>query len=112
MGSDRIKQEREEAWIGDAVLLIYARMRVMRECGTINSQAEQQLTGNRFLNSFGEPTSTEAAIGRRFLAEGLDSALVWIKENLEPVYAMQEQRRVKASGGPKVAARKKSRQKR
>lgn len=104
MGSDQIKRQREEAWIGDAVLLLYARQRVLREHGTVNSRAEQLLTANGQLSSFSQPTETEACIGRCFTAQGLDAAMQWIRDNLEPIYARQELARIKAAGGPRVAA--------
>jgi hypothetical protein len=112
MGSDQIKQQREEAWIGDAVLLLYARQRVLREQGTVNSRAEQLFTANGQLSSFSQPTETEACIGRCFTAHGLDAAMQWIRDNLEPIYAKQELARIKAAGGSRVlSAQKRSRRK-
>ena len=104
MGSDFIKQQGEDAWIGDAVLSVYARTRVLREQGKISANDERLLVSNRIINSYAQPTKTEALIGRRFRESGFDAAMLWIRENLEPVWAKQTEKRMKASGGSKVAA--------
>lgn len=91
--SDDLKQLQEDAWLGDAVLEVYARQRVLRERGGIDEEMRKNLTRNSFLNCIANPTVAEANIGRRFRAGGLDAAWAWIAEHLEPVFAKQEANR-------------------
>lgn len=115
MSEQTIKELREEAWIGDAILLLYARLRVLREHGRINAEALKLLTSNCFIGTFASATENEAAIGRRFTEGGLDAAMAWIHENLEPLFARQERNRQGAAGGSKTAratARKQTRRRR
>jgi hypothetical protein len=83
----------QEAWIGDAVLSLYARMKILREDGALDGDKCIRLTSNKFLGSIGEPTRVEAEIGRRFERDGLTGAFAWIDENLIPVFEKQEQNR-------------------
>src|SRR5580698_9102002 len=39
----------EEAWIGDAVLSLYARSLILAEHGAVNSQQLERMTSNQFL---------------------------------------------------------------
>ncbi|HEY1950308.1 MAG TPA: ribonuclease III domain-containing protein [Bryobacteraceae bacterium] len=82
-----------EAWIGDAVLSLYARMKILREEGALDGDKCIRLTSNKFLGSVGEPTRIEAEIGRRFEREGLTGAFAWIEEHLVPMFERQEQNR-------------------
>ena len=88
-----IKTLREEAWIGDAVLELYARAKVLREQGALNAPAKTRFVRNQFLNCFGQPTKVEAEIGRCYRARGLDEAFAWIEKNLEPLFLKQEKKR-------------------
>lgn len=80
----------EEAWIGDAVLELYARTKILAECGKLDLAMKTRFTQNQFLSSIGEPTRVEAEIGRVYRAQGLEAAFDWIREKLEPVFQKQE----------------------
>ena len=82
-----------DAWIGDAVLSLYARAKILRETGMVDGAKCAQLTSNHFLASFGEPTRVEAEIGRIYQQEGLEAAFHWIEERLLPLYRRQEEKR-------------------
>jgi hypothetical protein len=85
--------EQADAWIGDAVLLLYARERVLREDGKPDGERCARMTSNQFLSAVGEPTAVEARLGRVYRKEGLAAAYAWIEEHLAPVYARQEAKR-------------------
>ncbi len=85
----------EEAWVGDAVLSLYARRRILRESCGVDSESFVRMTSNRFLAAFGDPAEVEASIGRVFEAEGLEAAFGWIEEKLMPLYARQEEKRLR-----------------
>ena len=59
-----LTQEREEAWVGDAVLALYVREWILREKGEMDGEMFTRFTSNHFLKSKGNPTSVEAEIGR------------------------------------------------
>ena len=80
-------------WIGDTVLELYARGKVLREQGGIDAEAKTRLTCNSFLNCLGNPTAVEARIGEIYQAKGLEAAHAWIVENIEPLYLKQEANR-------------------
>jgi dsRNA-specific ribonuclease len=84
-----------DAWIGDAVLNLYARRRILTEEGCISAQRAEQMTSNQFLSSFGEASETEARIGVVYEREGLASAFAWIEDHLMPIYERQEANRMK-----------------
>jgi dsRNA-specific ribonuclease len=77
---------RNEAWIGDAVLALFARSWLLQigqgETSKDRNRMFELWTSNQFLSSFGEPTSVEAAIGRTYASGGLDAAFAFIEENL------------------------------
>jgi dsRNA-specific ribonuclease len=83
---DPEEQLRSEAWIGDAVLALFARTWLLQIGQTENSKDRNRLfelwVSNQFLSSFGEPTSVEAAIGRTYANGGLAAAFTFIEENL------------------------------
>ena len=82
-----------EAWIGDAVLSLYARSRILRETGKADGLILARLTSNQFLAAFGEPTKVEAAIGRAYEQGGLQQAYDWIEHTLIPLFLKQEENR-------------------
>ena len=84
-----------EAWIGDAVLSLYARKKVLRETGRSDGEFFARLTSNQFLGCFGEPTKVEAEIGRVYEKAGLQQAFLWIEENLLPLFQRQEENRIR-----------------
>jgi len=90
---DRRAKTLEEAWIGDAVLALYARLRILREGDSIDGDKAIRMTANHFLGAFGEPTEVEAEIGRVYSSNGLEAAFDWIQTRLMPLYEKQEARR-------------------
>jgi hypothetical protein len=79
-----------EAWIGDAVLTLYARLKIVQEDGRIDGEKSKRLTSNQFLASFGEPTKVEAEVGRVYARDGLTGAFQWIETTLLPLFEKQE----------------------
>src|SRR5436305_8234339 len=92
---ERVEQMLGEAWIGDAVLCLYARSKILEEDGCIAAEKFTRMTSNRFLSAVGEASAVEAEIGRLYRADGLDAAFRWIDERLLPVFRRQEARRAK-----------------
>lgn len=86
---DELKGEREAAWIGDAVLALFARQFVLRERNAMDGEWFTRLTSNEFLSAFGNPTRVEASIGRLYQEGGLDAAFGWMNENLLPLFRKQ-----------------------
>lgn len=87
--NEELKIEREFAWIGDAVLALYAREFVLRERGTMDAKWFTHLTSNNFLNHFGNPTRVEASIGKLYREHGLAAAHQWIETELLPLFKKQ-----------------------
>lgn len=87
--ADEIRTERESAWVGDAVLALYARQWVLREKGCMDGELFVRFTSNGFLTAFGNPTSVEARIGRIFKDGGLDAAFQYIEAELLPTFLKQ-----------------------
>lgn len=83
----------QQAWIGDGVLGLYARLRILRETGQTDGAAYSRMTSNQFLSAFGEPTAVEARIGRVFEEDGLEAAFGWIEREIVPVFERQEKNR-------------------
>ena len=90
--------ERDEAWIGDAVLGLYARLKILREDGALNGEKAVRMSSNQFLGSLGEPTAVEAAIGRVFAKEGLEAAFAHIESVIMPLFERQEEKRLRKAG--------------
>ena len=61
---ERLEQTLKEAWIGDAVLCLYARSKILLEDGLIESDKFVRMTSNKFLGVIGEASEVEAKIGR------------------------------------------------
>ena len=97
-GADRRRQILEEAWIGDAVLCLYARSRIMRESGAVDGEKLERMTSNRFLAGIGEPSAVEAEIGRIYRRDGLNTAFLWIEQRLMPLFDRQEENRLSSLG--------------
>ena len=90
---DPIEQLRQDAWIGDAVLELYARDWVLRHHGVVDAVTKMRFTCNQFLNCVANPTKVEADIGVIYQREGLEAAFGWIREHLEPLFEKQEAKR-------------------
>lgn len=86
---DDLRQEREAAWVGDAVLALFARQFVLRERDSMDGEWFTRLTSNEFLSAFGNPTRVEASIGKIYLEGGLDAAFAWMEANLIPLFRRQ-----------------------
>jgi hypothetical protein len=87
--AEELRQERETAWIGDAVLALFARQFVLRERQTMDGEWFTRLTSNDFLSAFGNPTRVEAGIGKLYLEQGLDAAFAWMEAELLPLFRKQ-----------------------
>jgi hypothetical protein len=86
---EQIRHEREKAWVGDAVLALFARRFVLEQRGCMDAVWFTHLTSNGFLSALGNPTSVEAGIGHIFEEEGLDAAFAWMEVNLVPLFLKQ-----------------------
>jgi dsRNA-specific ribonuclease len=84
---------RQKAWIGDAVLELYARRWVLQHKKTVDAELKTRLTCNQFLNCLGNPTAVEAEIGLIFEQAGLEAAFSHIQQHLEPLFHQQQKRR-------------------
>ena len=96
-----LMQEREEAWIGDAVLALYMRKLILTEQGKMDGEMFVRCTSNDFLRNIGNATSVEALIGRIYEEQGLQAAFDWMEFQLLPIFRQQEknhQQRVASRG--------------
>ncbi len=89
-----------DAWIGDAVLTLYARLRILKQDGTVDGDKCRRMTSNQFLSVFGDPTSLEAQLGRVYTRDGLNAAFTWIEVKLMPTFERQEENRAKRPRRP------------
>jgi hypothetical protein len=85
--AERRRRILEEAWEGDAVLCLYARRAILQVLGKVDGERLVQVTSNRFLARFGEPSEVEAEIGRVYEREGLDAAFAWIQQTMGAAFA-------------------------
>ena len=85
-----LTKEREEAWIGDAVLALYVREWLLAKGYGLDGQAFIRFTSNDFLRLQGNPTSVEAEIGRIYEEKGLQVGFDWIEEHLLPRFLRRE----------------------
>lgn len=91
--TEELRMEREAAWVGDAVLALFARQFVLRERKAMDGEWFTRLTSNEFLSAFGNPTRVEASIGKLYLAEGLEAAFAWMDAELVPLFRKQVARK-------------------
>ena len=87
--ADDLRLEREAAWIGDAVLALFARQFVLRERKAMDGEWFTRLTSNDFLSAFGNPTRVEASIAKIYQDDGLQAAFDWMDANLIPLFRKQ-----------------------
>ncbi len=87
------RAEQELAWVGDAVLALWARERILREQGVIDARAFLRLTANEHLAGIARPTRVEAEIGVVYRRDGLAAAFAYIEARLLPVFLRQEANR-------------------
>jgi dsRNA-specific ribonuclease len=86
---EEIRLERESAWVGDAVLALFAREFVLKERGSMDGEWFTRLTSNDFLSAFGNPTRVEASIGKLYKEQGLAAAFAWIEAETLPLFRKQ-----------------------
>lgn len=84
---------RERAWIGDAVLTLFARQWLSASGKALDNAEAIAMTSNAFLATIGQPTKVEARIGEVYAAEGLEAAFGFIETHLIPRYTRQRRRR-------------------
>lgn len=92
----RLKLEDEllqRAWIGDAVLHLFAREWALSQPGTPDAEQVARFVSNQFLSNFGSADRIEAEIGRRYREGGLEEAFSYIRTDLLPVFLRQEANR-------------------
>lgn len=87
--AEDLRREREAAWVGDAVLALFARQFVLRERDSMDGEWFTRLTSNEFLSAFGNPTRVEASIGKLYLEGGLEAAFEWMDAQLIPLFRKQ-----------------------
>lgn len=91
--ADAVSQERQEAWIGDAVLGLFARQWILENTGRMDAEIFAAMTSNQFLSTIGNPTQLESRIGKRFKEEGLEAAFSLIEGELLPRFLVQQRNR-------------------
>ncbi len=87
LNTERRRRILEEAWVGDAVLCLYARRAILAAVGAVDGERLQSMTSNRFLARFGEPSEVEAEIGRVYERDGLNAAFAWIEGRMGAAFA-------------------------
>lgn len=90
---DPVRIEREEAWVGDAVLCLFARQYILESTGAMDPEEFTALTCNAFLAAFGPPTRVESRIGQVYQREGLEAAFAYIRQEFLPLYLKQKRNR-------------------
>jgi dsRNA-specific ribonuclease len=91
--TEEIRLERESAWIGDAVLALFARAWVLKERGSMDGEWFTRLTSNGFLSAFGAPTAVEAKIGKIYREQGLEAAFSFMESEFIPLFRKQMAKR-------------------
>ena len=87
--------ERALAWLGDAVLSIFAREHVLKRLGRIDTPSFLSMTSNAFLLTLGRATRIEAEIGLVYSQEGLPAAFAYIEQRIMPLWRAQEAKRLR-----------------
>lgn len=90
---DPVRLEREEAWLGDAVLSLFAREFILNSMGVMDQGEFAALTSNSFLRAFGPPTRVESGIGRIYREQGMQAAFAYIEKEFLPLYLRQKRNR-------------------
>lgn len=102
MKPDAVREEREAAWIGDAVLSLYARRWVLEHTGRMDQELFAALTSNQFLSTIANPTAVEARIGRRYQEADLAAAFAFIEAEVLPQFLAQQKKRTRNSNAGRV----------
>ncbi|MEM8868546.1 MAG: hypothetical protein AAGC73_09795, partial [Verrucomicrobiota bacterium] len=82
-------EKRTKAWVGDAVLALFAREWILQQKEIPPSQRADifiQMTSNKFLSGLGEPTAMEAEIGLVYERDGLEAAYRYVETKFLPVF--------------------------
>lgn len=101
LAHERRRRILEEAWIGDAVLCLYCRDRILKQDGLVDGDKFARMTSNQFLSAFGEPSNVEAEIGRVYAEQGLQAAFSWIETKLIPQFEKREAKRTPSPRTPR-----------
>lgn len=87
------EEKRDKAWIGDAVLALFAREWILAEASIPPKERAKlfiDMTSNQFLSGIGEPTAMEAEIGVIYETNGLEAAFKHIEEKFVPLFKKQQ----------------------
>jgi hypothetical protein len=98
------RELKDLAWIGDAVLALYARQWLLAQPDHPLFTRQElfiRFTSNDFLQSLGEPTSVEARIGKAYNADGLQAAFNHIETTLQPLFGKHIRKAVRGRKGQK-----------
>ena len=107
MPSDEtLESLQQEAWIGDAVLTLFARTRVLETEHRVDAELASRMTSNRFLSAFGEPTAAEAKLGRIYQEHGLAHAFAWIEAEWMPLFHRQQEKRLRGRSASRIQSPK------
>ncbi len=98
-----LSDRRQKAWVGDAVLSLYARQWILREKGKMDGELHTRFTSNDFLATIGNPTRVEAAVGLIYENEGLEAAFRWIEHEILPAFLSQGKKAVRKRASRKAA---------
>ena len=96
----KIEDTKSLAWIGDAILSLYARKWILDQSSIHAKEREevfQSMTTNAFLSHWGDPTKVESRIGKIFKEEGLEKAMLYIELTILPI-AIKRQKQKKQPG--------------
>ncbi len=91
-------EKRTKAWIGDAVLALFARQWILEQPDIPTEKRAEifiRMTSNHFLSALGEPTAMEAEIGVVYESEGLQPAFDYIEGKFMPVFIKQRNKQRK-----------------
>lgn len=86
----------EKAWIGDAVLALYAREWILNnpvDSDLTRTELFIRFTSNQFLAGLGDPTKIEAQIGLLYEQGGTTAAFQHIHDRILPIFLKQLQKR-------------------
>ncbi len=89
----RRKSILEDAWLGDAVLALFARQRILSLGQGIDNEKAIRMTSNKFLTILGDASEIEARIGALYKEKGLDAAFSYIETGIEPLFLKTELKR-------------------
>jgi len=99
-----IRELKDLAWIGDAVLALYAREWLLQQPShPLFTRQDMfiKFTSNTFLQAVGEPTWVEAQIGIAYRKGGLEEGFFYIESNLKPLFQKHLNRAARGRRGQK-----------